>query len=79
MKFTTTSGSKYTIYEKDGKQYIHRESDIPIVNLFTGGDMQPVEDEQVWFDKPPTIGERFEYATIEHLGCMSMPVVSIEE
>lgn len=79
MRFITASGAVYYIFEVEGEQYITRDCEKPIVDLYTGTDMDEVAATRVFFNSPPVVGERFRYLTESHAGCVSTPVVSIEE
>jgi len=79
MRFTTESGATYDIFQVEGEDYITRDCEIPIRDLMTGGDMPEVHATRVFFNSPPVVGERFRYLTESHAGCVSTPVVSIEE
>ena len=78
MRFATASGAVYDILDVDGEQIITRDCDIPIRELYSGEPMESLHGSRVFFDRPPTIGERFHYVTASHGGCVSTAVVSIE-
>jgi hypothetical protein len=79
MRFTTESGAVYDIFEVEDEQYITRNCEKPIVDLWTGGAMDELHAQRVFFTEPPTVGERFRYLTSTHGGCISTPITSIEE
>lgn len=78
MRFITASGAVYDILDVEGEQVIIRDCSIPIVNIYSGEDMEAVHGQRVFFETPPTVGERFRYITSTHGVCVSTPVVSIE-
>lgn len=78
MRFTTASGAVYDIFEVEGEQFITRDCEKPIVDIWTGTDLDEIHAQRVSFDELPTLDEPFRYFTGSHGFCRSTPVVSIE-
>lgn len=56
-----------------------REGVRPLVHVMHGTDMAEPAGELVTFPRPPTVGESFVYWHPTLNGCISTPVVEIEE
>jgi hypothetical protein len=77
-RFTTTSGAVYDIFEVEGDTYITRDSEIPVIDRFTGADMEKIHAQRVTILNGPVVGEPFVADTQTHGYLTSTPVVSIE-